>query len=68
MTHRATLQSMEATEMWEIEGEIAAKAYEAFRDAWMKAAKPKRVETGEEIEMCQRTFAVRWSSYRENGV
>lgn len=58
---------MEAIEAWAIEGEIAAKAYDAFRKAWMEAAPDHRVNTGEELEAMQRTFAFRWSSYRDHG-
>ena len=58
---------MDATEIWEIEGDMAAKAYDSFRRAWMKAAPDKRVETGEELEAMQLTFAARWARYRADG-
>ena len=61
---------MDATELFAMEGEMAEKAFTAFRKAWFGSARksdPKRVDTGGDLEALQRVFAARWTAYRHDG-
>lgn len=58
---------MEHEEAWAIEGEIAAKSYAAFREAWFEQVPKSERHTGEQLEAMMLTFAERWTAYRRDG-